>query len=118
AGAMSNIRVGSMTAGLAYLLPYAICEFQSRHRDVSVHITERAFNPLLELLQARDLDIIVGTVDARAHAVGLGHEVLFEDQIIAITGRHHPLVGQPGVSWSDLIAYPWVMPPRDTLMRT
>src|SRR5690606_20023701 len=71
-GSTTNIlRIGSITAGLAYLLPIAICAFQKRHKDVSVHIIERKVTSLLESLESRDLDLIVGTVDTRIQSEGL-----------------------------------------------
>ncbi len=118
AGSASSIRVGSVTAGLAYLLPRAICAFQARHPDVSIHITEAVFAQLLAQLEARDLDIVVGVMDARAHAPGLRHEVLFEDRTVAIVRPGHPLCTRPAVGWSDLLDYRWIMPAGQTMMRS
>ncbi|MFJ3465536.1 LysR family transcriptional regulator [Achromobacter spanius] len=118
AGSVASIRVGSVTAGLAYLLPRAICAFQADHESVPVHITEGPFNQLLSQLEGRDLDIVVGSMDARAYAMGLRHELLFEDRIVVITGNHHPLVRRSNLSWADLVGYRWIMPAGKTLMRT
>jgi len=118
AGFADSIRLGSVTAGLAYLLPQAICVFQRQHQNVSVHIAEGALNQLLTQLESRDLDMIVGSVDARAYTAGLCHEALFDDQIVVIVGKHHPLIKKPDISWFDVIDCRWIMPMRQTLMRT
>lgn len=116
-GAPASLHVGSVTAGLAYLIPNSICTFQSAAPDIAIHMTEGAFSLLLEKLEARELDIVVGSIDSRAYAPGLTHEVLFEDRIVAIVGLAHPLCGKDNPAWEDLVQYPWIMPDKNTLMR-
>lgn len=116
-GSAARLHLGSVTAGVAYLVPNAIAAFQRSHADVAVHMVEGAFNQLLQGLEKRELDLIVASLDARAYRQDLAHEVLFEDTFVAIVGRHHSLARSTGLLWSDLLPYPWIMPPRDTLMR-
>jgi DNA-binding transcriptional LysR family regulator len=104
---------------IAHLIPNAITEFQRDHGNVQIRMSEGAFNHLLEGLEKRDLDLVVGSIDARAYGANLTHEVLFEDTIVAIVGRQHPLARKKTrLYWSDLLPYPWIMPPRGTLMRS
>lgn len=118
-GATASLHIGSVTAGLAHLIPKAIGSFQQAHGDVEIRLSEGAFNQLLEGLEKRDLDLVVGSIDARAYGAQLTHEVLFEDSIVAIVGAHHPLARRrTRLYWSDLLPYPWIMPPRGTLMRS
>jgi len=117
-GAPASLNIGSVTAGIAYLLPGAICRFQEDQPDVSIHVTEAPFTPLLDRLATRDLDIVVGAMDGRAYAPGLAHEVLFEDRIVVIVGAAHPLAQVEKPVWADLVVYPWIMPEKNTLMRT
>ena len=117
-GAAPSIHVGSVTAGIAHIVPTAIATFQQARPDVSIRITEGNLSVLLDGLERRELDMIVGSLDTRAYGAHLTHEVLFEDGMAVITGPEHPLAAKPGVRWADLFAYPWVMPPVGTLMRT
>lgn len=117
AGAAPSIHIGSITAGVAHLLPRAIAQFQQGRPEVTVRISEASLNPLLEGLEKKELDVLVGSVDTRAYGPHLSHEVLFEETLVAITGTGHPLVKKEGVTWSDLFDYPWLMPPPGTLMR-
>lgn len=117
-GAVARLHIGSVFAGVAHLIPRAIIAFQQREPNVSIQVTEGVFNTLLERLERRDFDLIVGSMDARAYGPHLANELLFEDAIGIVVGRHHPLAHVPSPKWSDLLGYPWVMPPRETLMRT
>lgn len=117
-GSLARLHVGSVFAGVAHLIPRAITAFQQTRPTVQIQVTEGVFNTLLERLERRDYDVLVGSIDARAYGTHLAHEVLFEDGIGVVVGGHHPLASHARLAWSDLFAYPWVMPPRDTLMRT
>ena len=116
-GAAPSIHVGSVTAGIADIVPRAIASFQALRPDVSVRITEGGLAALLDGLEKRELDLIVGSLDTRAYGPGLSHEVLFEDSMAVITGLRHPLARKKKVYWADLFSYPWIMPPPGTLMR-
>jgi DNA-binding transcriptional LysR family regulator len=118
-GATASLHIGSVTAGIAHLIPDAITQFQREHGNVQVRMSEGAFNLLLQGLEKRELDLVVGSIDARAYGENLLHEVLFEDSIVAIVGPQHSLARKKArLDWPDLFAYPWIMPPRGTLMRS
>lgn len=116
-GDVARLHIGSVTAGVAHLIPKAILAFQKCHADVSIQVTEGAFNTLLSCLEERQYDLVIGSIDARAYGPHLEHEVLFADDMAVVVGPHHPLAGAPAVEWRDLFGYPWVMPQRETLMR-
>ncbi|WP_240071397.1 LysR family transcriptional regulator [Cupriavidus taiwanensis] len=117
-GAVARLHVGSVFAGVAHLVPRAIVSFQQAQPNVQIAVTEGVFNTLLERLERRAYDVIVGSIDARAYGPHLAHEVLFEDGIGVVVARHHPLAGRQRIAWRDLFDFPWAMPPRETLMRT
>jgi DNA-binding transcriptional LysR family regulator len=116
-GEVSRLHIGSVTAGIAHLLPRAILAFQKDEGNVAFQVSEGVFNRLLSQLEEREFDLIVGSIDARAYGPTLEHEVLFEDDIAIVVGPDHPLSNATQIDWTDLYAYPWAMPPRDTLMR-
>ena len=116
-GEVSRLHIGSVTAGIAHLIPRAILAFQSSEPEVRFQVSEGVFNALLTRLEEREFDLIVGSIDARAYGPNLEHEVLFADSIAVIVGLHHPLAQAKRIRWADLYRYPWAMPTRDTLMR-
>lgn len=117
-GAVARLHVGSVLAGVAHLIPWAIVAFQRAHPNVSIQVTEGAFNTLLDRLETREFDLVVGSIDARAYGPHLAHEVLFEDAMAVVVGPHHPLAQAKRLRWGQLFSYPWAMPQRETLMRT
>jgi len=119
AGLSARLHIGSIWAGVAHLVPQAMVAFQRSHPSVALQMTEAAFNELLAGLEQRDLDLVVGSIDARAFGPHLQHELLFEDDICVVAGPHHPLAQQAREhSLAQLMHCPWIMPPKGTLMRT
>jgi len=116
-GAVRSIHIGSVAAGISHVVPQAVASFQQARPEVVVRISEGVLDRLLEGLEKREMDLIVGSLDSRAYGPHLEHEVLFDDDMSIITGLHHPLAGRADVRWADLFDYPWAMPPQGTLMR-
>ncbi|MDR2332882.1 MAG: LysR family transcriptional regulator [Burkholderiaceae bacterium] len=118
-GKASHLHVGSVWAGMATLLPSTITEFQLQHEGVAVTVTEEPFNTLLERLTRRELDVVVGTIDARAQHLRIDHAVLFEDEVCVVAGRGSRLWGRSEpLRLSALIDENWVVPPHGTSMRS
>ena len=118
-GKTSRLHVGSVWAGMASLLPSTITRFHEVHPSVAVTVTEEPFNTLLERLTRRALDVVVGTIDARAQHAMLSHEVLFDDEVCVVVGRGSRLWGtQEAFLLSELIDESWVVPPHGTSMRS
>lgn len=118
-GKASHLHVGSVWAGMACLLPSTITEFHAVHPSVAVTVTEEPFNNLLESLTRGELDVVLGTIDARAQHITLAHEVLFDDEVCVVAGRGSHLWGtRERHPLSALIDENWVVPPHGTSMRS
>jgi DNA-binding transcriptional LysR family regulator len=117
-GIVARLHLGSVTSGVAHLVPEGIARFQLSHPDISIQVTEGPLTHLLGLLEKREIDLVIGPLDARAYGPDLAQALLLNDMIAILCGRHHPLATIENVAWKDLYAYPWIMPQRGTLMRT
>ncbi|WP_235610641.1 LysR substrate-binding domain-containing protein [Bordetella sp. H567] len=80
-------------------------------------MSEGKLDDLLDGLEKRQLDLIVGSIDARTYRPDLAQEILFDDDVAVIVGHDHPLAARRAAAWPDLLDYPWIMPPPNTLMR-
>jgi DNA-binding transcriptional LysR family regulator len=47
----------------------------------------------------------------------LRSEVMLEDELCVLCGSGHPLLEGRRLRWADLHGVPWVVPPKDTLVR-
>lgn len=117
-GKTTRLHVGSVWSGVARVLPMAVTHFQRLHPEVSVTVTEQPVGTLLERLARRDLDVVLGTIDARTYHSGLQYETLFEDDICVVVGRGSPLWGDTCLHpLGSLVHEQWIVPPKGTTMR-
>lgn len=115
-GGSGSIRVGVLATAALELLPRALAAFKATQPGVFVLVREGIVETLLPELWLGNLDLIVGRLP-QGGAQGLGEKTLMEEGVSVVTGRHHPLVRRKRLRWSDLKAYPWVLPPVNTLLR-
>ena len=117
-GKSSILRIGTVWAGVASLLPRAVACFQQAHPDVSIAVTEAPFENLLEQLARKELDIAIGMLDARAYQGQLLQELLFDDDICIVVGRGSPLWGDTSLhTLKSLAGRQWITPQKSTAMR-
>ena len=116
-GSSGNIRVGVLATAALALLPRALAMLKSRHPGMTVLVREGLMENLLPELLLGNLDLIVGRLPENRIAQGLSEKIFMEEGVSLVAGRHHPLAGRKRVNWSDLLAYPWVFPPVNTLLR-
>ena len=72
---------------------------------------------LLDRLSKREFDLVVGTIDVRAYQHGFLTEVLMEDVVRIVCRTDHPLARKRKPTWQEAAAYPWVLPPAESLSR-
>ncbi|MFD4836678.1 LysR family transcriptional regulator [Achromobacter sp. NPDC058515] len=116
-GLSGRIHIGSILSAAPALLPKTIARFQARHPDVFLHVLEATLEVLLEKLELRELDLIIGPLDIRVHKLGLASSLLIDDALRVVARKGHPLAQSPAPGWPDVARYGWIMPPQGTLMR-
>jgi DNA-binding transcriptional LysR family regulator len=116
-GTEGKINVGVLPASTSMLLPHALALLKQRSPGTNVAVTEAASAVLLPDLWQGHLDLIVGRLPP-PHLIGSFKEKeLLDEPIMLMTGPQHPLARRVAVNWSDLQAYPWVLPPPGAILR-
>lgn len=117
-GTARKLRVGALPASASWLLPRALRLFKGSSPKSSIAVREGTMDVLLHELRLGNLDFIVGTLPSRHMGLDLEEQPLFEDATALVARTHHPLVRSASVpTWQELVQYPWVMPPHDSLLR-
>lgn len=115
-GAVGVLRIGAGPSWLSRALPRIVAELSARYPGLSFQV-EGGFNrSLTEALRAGDLDLVVSALPDRSPA-GLQAMALTTDTISVVAGQHHPLRKKRRPLPSSTLAYPWVLPGRDVLLR-
>jgi DNA-binding transcriptional LysR family regulator len=82
-----------------------------------VIVQEGPMESILPELRRGAVDLIVGRLLGREALEDLAEETLYSGQNVVVTGPRHPLARRKRLTWQDLVAYPWVLPPAGTLSR-
>lgn len=112
AGLSGRIRVGSVTTVNSDLLPRAICRLREHAKHIDIAVEENTANRLLESLRDGTLDVVVCRSWQPIAMPGISQAVLMDEAIVLVVYPGHPLATRSEISWSELTAYPWIVPVR------
>jgi len=123
-GGSGRVVIGTSGASATGVVPLAVMRLIEQLPQVQVRLVESAMDQLMPRLLQGELDIVVGrTMHPPAGAGSPGQdgwqaEMLYRDPINFVTGLKHPLAKHRVVGWDDLFAYPWIVWPKDTPIRS
>ncbi|RZI92185.1 MAG: hypothetical protein EOP39_32425 [Rubrivivax sp.] len=106
---------------MLWLLPRALAAFLARRPGTLVRFREASIHELLLALDAGEVDCVVGRFSGElldSEAVrGLRVERLYDETLAIICSVGHALARRRKVSWDDLAAAQWVLPPPELATR-
>jgi LysR family transcriptional regulator, regulator for genes of the gallate degradation pathway len=111
-----RIAVGAMPLSRARWLPETIVRFVAAHPGVDIAVHEGSHAELAGPLRDGDIDLILGALREDAEVDDLVQEPVFEDRPALIMRAGHPLLSGPDPA-AGLLAYPWLLPGRETPLR-
>jgi DNA-binding transcriptional LysR family regulator len=111
-GAAGRASVGAMVVATPVLLARAIVRLKERSSRTRVLIEEGDLTRLLPRLRLGELDLFVGRLEPGYASPDLETEALLEETMCIAARPGHPLSKRARVTWSDLAAEPWVVPPH------
>lgn len=116
-GTEGKVHIGMLPVSSSVLLPQALSLLKERSPGTNVMVIEGTTSSLLpELWQGR-LDLVVGRLPPPDTLGSFEEKELFEDPVNLMVGRHHPLASRKTLEWSELLPYPWILPPLGSILR-
>lgn len=118
-GVAAVLRIGapSVTA----TVPAAIVRLRERLPGAAVHVREGRVHELFQRLLGGELDCVFAAVTPELLSSDmlalLRPEVLLGDELCVMAAASNPLAARRGLRWADLRGVPWVVPPKETLVR-
>jgi DNA-binding transcriptional LysR family regulator len=116
-GAVGELKIGAGPSWLGRALPRIIAELATEYPGLSFHVVGGYNGVLMEALSRGDLDLVVSALPDHT-PVGLQAIPLTTDIISVVARRSHPLRTRRGLQPASTLAYPWVLPGRDVLLRS
>jgi len=116
-GAVGELRIGAGPSWLSRALPEIVAALTAEYPRLSFHVVGGYNGVLMEALSSGDLDLVVSALPDQNPA-GLQAIPLTTDTISVVARRRHPLRATRRPLPSGTLAYPWVLPGRDVLLRS
>jgi DNA-binding transcriptional LysR family regulator len=116
-GSSGRVVVGTLLAASSHLLPKAIERVLQDRPRVAIKVIEGTNEVLMPDLRTGEIDLVVGRLPTHRHRSELAQEKLFDERILAMVGKDHPLAGQTGITFDDLRPFGWILPPFETSLR-
>lgn len=117
AGLVGRLQVGCIHSAALAMVPRATAALQVQHPNTLIHVAEGTMVDLLARLARREFDLVVGTIDLRAHQYGFPTQVLMADVVRIVCRSDHPLARKRKPTWAEAAKHPWVLPPPESLSR-
>lgn len=116
-----HVIVGTLIAGSAKLLPMAIADLKRRAPGVLVTVREGVGDRLYPALSAGELDVIVGRIPDRDHAItrslSIEHERLFTESFCMVVRQGHALTEMESPTLADTLDHLWILPVAESSVR-
>ena len=113
-GAKGTLHIGTVPMPAVPFLPIAIRHLVAAHPDIFVSVVEARELDLAERLRKRDIELAIFRLPLFNPGEDLHVDVLFEERLCVLASREHPLAKRQKITWSDLLDYPWALPPADS----
>ena len=113
---LGELRIGSSESMAAGPLPAIIDRFARQHPRVALTIAQAVFATAhYRELRERKIDLLLGRVFPSLEDDDLEAEVLFDDQLVVVSGSRSRWTGSRRLELADLAGEQWILPPADSL---
>lgn len=116
-GAAGTIRIGTVVAGSADLIPLAIARFGQTRPLVRFSVSEANPDALYANLLSGELDLIIGRLMPLSEREHVEAEPFYQGSVQVLARSGHRLVGKRRLKLADLVDEAWILPPAATALR-
>lgn len=110
------LRIGALPTAAGYMLAPVVKDMRERYPQVQVQVLSGMYDYLVGKLRTHDIDLIVGRLIGR-DMLGVSFEALYEEDLVLVVRKDHPLTRRCDPTLDDLRPYTLVASPPGTLVR-
>lgn len=118
-GEGGHLNVGVLTTATSGAFTEAVRLLHQRHPRIQVTVLVGDRSQLHGYLIDSRVDLVFGSMPppSAPHLDRLQAHALYEDSLVVMAGQHHPLARRRRVRLEDLAAWPWILPPEESVVR-
>ena len=114
---VGRIVVGAMPLSRSYLLPRSIAAFRQTRATLPIKALDGPYDDLMAGLRRGEVDFLIGALRDPAPVGDIVQERLFDDGLLFVARKDHPVFALPQTTLADLFAYPIVVATEGTPTR-
>ena len=118
-GEAGHVVIGSLATATSRVLPDSVSRLRQEHPNIHISILVGDRSQLYNYLIDGKIDIVIGSIpqEPQREYERVRHQTLYEDRLCIMAGLNHPLVGRSQVRLADVVDFPWIIPPAESLIR-
>jgi len=113
-----DLRIGATPVAAFSLLPVVLARLKKSRPQLRVSITDGMGSSLFKQLRQGDFDFVFGRIDEAIDPHEFTADVLFNDSLVVVARRDHPLARARTASKVNWAQLEWILPSGDNPART
>jgi DNA-binding transcriptional LysR family regulator len=117
AGSQVRLAIGSVLSPAVRLLPQALLQLAQQQPQLAVSVETDTSRPMLQKLLAGQLDVVIGRLLDPEHAQDVNFVPLADEPHALFARLGHPLLQIKSITSANVLEFPWIMPPKASILR-
>lgn len=113
-GTKGHIRIGILAGLATQTILTAVKNMKAHWPNITIAIREGKHAQNMHDLAMGHLDLLIGRVYINPDCEDFEVEIMYEEPLVLVVAKHHPLVHKHNLEWKDLESLPWIMPGEDS----
>lgn len=114
---VGRIVIGAMPLSRSFLLPRAIARFRQSRATLPVKALDGPYDDLMAGLRRGEVDFLIGALRDPAPIGDIVQERLFDDRLMFVARKGHPILDRRAPALADVLAFPVVVATEGTPTR-
>lgn len=116
-GGYGQVALGTINAATPDLIPRALAILKARYPRLTVNVLTGTSDQLLQLLEQRQLDLVLGRLTQTRHRALFSIEPIGNEDLWAFGARETVEALGPNPAMETMVRLPWVLQPRTSPLR-
>jgi len=116
-GGYGHLRIGAIFAATAHVVPATLLHLKQQRPLLTVELLEHTSDHLLQMLQHKQLDLVIGRFIEPHQPEHFSYEELACEPFLLCADPSHPLALEAAPTAADLENWPWIVYPPNTPLR-
>jgi DNA-binding transcriptional LysR family regulator len=113
-GAEGRISIGILNGFGSEVLVCATQAIKQSYPHINIAIRENSIEQNLLALRSGKIDLFIGKLTDQQDGEFLEHQFLYQESMVLVASKTHPLSHRTQLEWSDLENLPWILPMEES----